>query len=82
MNKYMATPAIYKKNVEITPLQERLLDYFENDDCDLPLRITAYEWIFEEVLYNSTSDLSHKNRAYLLELGELVKILRGIQQGF
>ena len=78
----MAAPAIYKKNAEITPLQERLLNFFENDDCDLPVRITALEWIFDEVLYGSKTPLEGSHRGHLFELSELIKIIKGIGQGY
>lgn len=78
----MATPAIYKKNVEITPLQERLLDYFENDGLDLPLRIASLEWIFDSTIFDNPNALSSKDRMHLFRLKEIITIVKGIEQGY
>ena len=78
----MATPAVYKINAEITPLQERLLDFFDSTDAEFAHRLSSLEWVFEDSLFNRNTELDQDGRMHLFDLSEVIKILKGIGQGY
>jgi hypothetical protein len=78
----MAIPAVYKKNVEITPLQERLLDYFQNDGLDLPVKIDSLEWILDSTIFDNPNPLNITERGKIYVLKEIIIIIKGIEQGY
>lgn len=79
----MATPEVYKKNVEITPLQERLLDYFEKDGIYLANRIKTLECILDSIIINNSNNtLTVTDRGRIFVLKEIITIIKGIEQGY
>lgn len=72
---------VFRKSVDVTPLQEKLLDFF-SDSLEAPTRIKALEWVYERALFRGNTHIEVENMADLEDVHNVLEIVRGIEAGY
>jgi hypothetical protein len=81
--KPTGTCKTFKRQIEVTPLQEKLLDFFDfNGEPQSEIRLKSFEWIFTNMIFGYEAVLTIDDRMHLFELNELIGILKSIKEGY
>ena len=80
-SKNMKMPSNFKKQIEVSPLEEQLLTFL-TDPTEAKARIEALRWVFEAAAFGGQTHLDFKMQSHLFEIYELNEILRGNEMGF